>query len=180
MEYLNLKLKGNSFISGLQVYIRKSEFTKSDENIFQILGWHDYKIIDNYDDEYLDMLDNYFCITECENWIHMIDSISGALWKKIFSNPSEIKLFENLEISEEIFGFSFYDEVDAEYQFFHIEKGKLNRHFALYQFPSGEWNNSINFGKEMSGESFKCRTENGFENLSSIFSALDIKTDFFF
>ena len=47
----------------------------------------------------------------------------------------------------------------------------------LYQFPSGEWNNSINFGKEMSGESFKCRTENGIENLSSIFSALDIKTD---
>ena len=158
------------------MFIRKSEDTKTDEKLFQILNWNDYKVIDDYTSNDLDCFSS-FCFTECDNWIHLIDSIWCALWYKIYSNPKELSQFENLEISDEIFGFFYHDEVDAEYVFFYIKNGKLIRHYRLYEPPGDRWKVFNDMGDAMPGENENCKGENGIEHLSPIFEALNIKPD---
>ena len=118
MDYLNLKLKGERFPSPTQIFIRKSEHTKTDENIFKILGWDNYEVVDNHDANYLDTFGDHFCITECDNWIHLLDSFFYTLWAKIEDNPNGINLFEGLGIFDEIFGFHYHHEMEDEYYFF--------------------------------------------------------------
>ncbi len=179
MNYLDLFLKGEPFPSSFQIYIRKSELTKTDEDIFNQLGWNDYTKIENHDSDYLDELGDYFCVTECENWIHLIDSSWCPLYYKIIDNPNEIKEFEGLEIFKEVFGFFFYFEMIDEYAFYYIRDGILKRYYRLYQLPgtADKLYNTHNIGEPMPGERPECRTDDGIEYLSAILEALNITID---
>jgi len=130
------------------IFIRKKE-NISDSKLLDKLGLNHYKLKGNKSelrDEIYD-LGPTILITECQDWIHIIDSWYYDMWHSLIQN---LKYLKNLAKEYEIFTCMVGDSCES-VNFHYYKKGKLVRKY-IYDEHNGKVLKEEYFGNPLPSE----------------------------
>ena len=142
----------NTISAPYYIFIKKP-FKKTDLEIFQLLGLKGYvyhsKKTEFDEDEFYSAL----YITECSNWVHIIDDWFYYLWyaHQNMDGNNQIDFIAEIGKTHDVFT-CMVGDADDTIQYFYYKDGKLRRKYIHNETIGGTVELEESYGEPLSGE----------------------------